>query len=110
MCAASTTTVTRDVRLTDESCVAAPTTSQTPTTQGPASSSFAYDSIGAETSASVGSATTTYGYDSAGQMTTSTTSAGTTTYAYGEGGLLAAETAPGAAAPRQLTWGGTHSG
>jgi RHS repeat-associated protein len=97
------------VTYTQQVNAAGETTSQTPTTQGPASSSFAYDSIGAETSASVGSATTTYGYDSAGQMTTSTTSAGTTTYAYGEGGLLATETAPGAAAPRQLTWGGTHS-
>ncbi len=96
------------VTYTQQVNAAGETTSQTPVTAGPASSSFAYDSIGAETTATVGSATTTYAYDSTGQMTSSTTSSGTTTYAY-RNGLLAAETAPGAAAPRQLTWGGTQS-
>jgi len=116
-CTATTTTVTHDVgaasgsRNADGQVTADAISVEDNCGSGfSGTAAFGYDRAGQVTSVDQASAATTdVSYDPAGQMTTSTTSSGTTTYAYGEGGLLAAETAPGAAAPRQLTWDGTQS-
>ena len=70
-------------------------TGQTPISGSHGSSStYSYDTIGAQTQAA-STSTATYGFNAAGQMTSVTTSSGGTTYLYNGDGLEASATTPG---------------
>jgi RHS repeat-associated protein len=75
--------------------------SQTPVAGSNGSSStYTYNTLGAQTGVTTGASSATYGFDQTGHMTSATTPAGTSTYLYTGDGLEAGTHHPG-----PLVWG-----